>query len=87
MKIRYSGGRMESDILRVPTSGVWTGWQVSDGSLLTIRCMTDWTYSATARHEHEAKRNANAPLILPATAVYARIEQGLWYRYHKPPAL
>ena len=87
MKKLYPNGRMESDILRVPVSGVWTGRQVSDESLLTIRCMTDRTYSATARHKNEAKRNANAPLTLPKAAVYAQTEPGLWYRYHKPSAL
>ena len=71
MKKLYPNGRMESDILRVPVSGVWTGR----------------TYSATARHKHEAKRNANAPLTLPKAVVYAQTEPGLWYRYHKPSAL
>ena len=66
MKIRYPGGRMESDILRVPTSGVNTGWQVPNRSLLMFRRITDRIHSATARHEHEAERNANVPAHSPS---------------------
>ena len=33
--------------------------QLAAGSLLTSRHIVDWTHSATARHEHAAKRNAN----------------------------
>ena len=29
------------------------------GSLLAKGCISDWMHSAPARHEHEAKRNAN----------------------------
>ena len=34
--------------------------ELADGSLLTVRHIQVLMHSATARHEHEAKRNANA---------------------------
>ena len=33
--------------------------ELAVGSLLTSSQITDWMYSATARHEHGAKRSAN----------------------------
>ena len=49
--------------MRVSTSGARTGWNTAVGSLLTKGCISDWTHSATARHEHVARRNANGTAI------------------------
>ena len=49
--------------LRVSTSGAHPVRNTAVGSLLTKGCFTDWMHSATARHEHEAQRNANGTAL------------------------
>ena len=43
----------------VSTSGAHAGRNTAVESLLAKGCVSGWMHSAPARHEHEAKRNAN----------------------------
>ena len=43
----------------ITTSGARTEWKAAEVSLLSDGWFSFWTHSAPARHEHEAKRNAN----------------------------